>query len=433
MKRKIDYLFQPSDSRMWYIRFQGKPRIERSLGTPDRVQADLLALPLIAEHKARLLAKRPHFTKKWRHELEPGREHAGPDGGKIVATDTLLIHIGHNGNIIKTVPNGGPAFALEGGPLTIHSLARATLDADFGDGPAERPTVATKNGDDELIELYLREQEITGPQEKQMRDTWALWKEICPGVRLKDATRVDGRKLRDHLRTMKGRRGDKVKSSTVMHKIAQLVAACNFAIAEGRLKNINPFSGIARKGDDVSERHPFTDADMKVIWRNLDKLNEADRLLVRVLASTGMRIDEAFQINGEKEPEQGIRYVRIGTKSKASKRRVPFPAVLLPYLPDKIEGRLFAGGKKGSHNASSSRLNPWLREIGFDTEFQPVHALRHRAEDKLRDVKSQVAGFAGIDIRRAVLGQAHGEGAAGTYGDGFPIAVLKRWIDQIGF
>ena len=41
---------------------------------------------------------------------------------------------------------------------------------DFGDGPAERPTVATKNGDDELIEFDLREQENQWTiQEKQMR------------------------------------------------------------------------------------------------------------------------------------------------------------------------------------------------------------------------------------------------------------------------
>ena len=43
--RKTDYLFQRPDSRMWHIRLQGKPRQEYSLRTPDRVQAEILALP----------------------------------------------------------------------------------------------------------------------------------------------------------------------------------------------------------------------------------------------------------------------------------------------------------------------------------------------------------------------------------------------------
>jgi hypothetical protein len=51
MRRKTDYLFLRPGPRNWHIRLQtpGK-RTEKSLGTSDRVQAELLALPLIAEH-----------------------------------------------------------------------------------------------------------------------------------------------------------------------------------------------------------------------------------------------------------------------------------------------------------------------------------------------------------------------------------------------
>ena len=72
MRRKTDYLFLRPGSRNWHIRLQtpGK-RTEHSLGTPDRVQAELLALPLIAEHKGALLAARPHL-EAWDRKLEPG-------------------------------------------------------------------------------------------------------------------------------------------------------------------------------------------------------------------------------------------------------------------------------------------------------------------------------------------------------------------------
>jgi len=419
-----DYLLQRPGSQNWRVRLQdGGKAVEHSLGTPDRALAELRALPLIAAHKEKLLAKRPALTPVWQYELEPGREHAGPDGGKIVANDTLLIHIGHNGNVIKTTPNGRQALQFSGftgKPLTVQNMSR-----DLREAFEPRPTVIPKGGDDDLIELYLRERNITGPQEKQCRETWALFQELNPGVKLKDATRDHGRILVAHLRAMKGRTGLKAKSTTVMHKIAQLCAACNFAIAEGKLR-FNPFAAIASKGKDVTKRLKFTDADMKLIWDNLDSLPASDQLLVRVLASTGMRLDEAFQIDGEEEPEQGIRHVIVGTKTEQSERRVPFPATLLPYLPETVKGRLFSGP---SHNASS-RLNPWLERIGIVSQkantAKSVHSFRHRAKDRLR-----IAQCKPDSLQWAVLGHEKKTVAAG-YGEGYPVTVLKQWIDEIG-
>ena len=48
---------------------------------------------------------------------------------------------------------------------------------------------------------------------------WALFRELCPGVKLKDATRDDGRKLVAHLQE----RGN--KSATIEKKISWLNAA----------------------------------------------------------------------------------------------------------------------------------------------------------------------------------------------------------------
>ena len=52
------------------------------LRTPDHRQAEVLALPMIAEHKAKLLAARPRLEPTWQYQYEPGREHVGPDGGR---------------------------------------------------------------------------------------------------------------------------------------------------------------------------------------------------------------------------------------------------------------------------------------------------------------------------------------------------------------
>ena len=46
-----------------------------------------------------------------------------------------------------------------------------------------------------------------------------------------------------------------------------------------------------------------------------------------------MRLSEAFQIDDEEPKEKGHRFVIVCKKTKQSKRLVPFPAGLLPYLP----------------------------------------------------------------------------------------------------
>src|SRR5271156_4048866 len=135
--RRTDYLFQRPGSRNWHIKLQSaNGRIERSLGTPDRVQAEILALPMIAEHKVKLLEARPRFETVWKHDYEPGREHIGPDGERIIAADRELIHLDSEGRITRRSPNGGTAYQLVGGKLTLRSVVEAITgdQSPFNDG-----------------------------------------------------------------------------------------------------------------------------------------------------------------------------------------------------------------------------------------------------------------------------------------------------------
>src|SRR5437879_2295687 len=118
--------------------------------------------------------------------------------------------------------------------------------------------------------------------------------------------------------------------------------------------------------------------DMKAIKSGLDRLDASDRVLLRLLACTGMRLSEAFEIDGQ-ATEKGIRYVIVGDKTEQSKRRVPLPAGVLAHLPKALKGRLFAG----TVAASSKRLNRFLRDAGIADTRKVVHSLRHRAKDRL--------------------------------------------------
>jgi integrase len=410
--RRTDYLFLRPGSRNWHVKLQSPTgRVERSLGTPDRVQAEILALPMIAEHRVKLLEARPRLETTWQHAYEPDREHIGLDGERVIAADRELIHIDSEGRITRRSPNGGLAHQFVGRQkLTVRSLAEAYTEAFTG----VRPRRQERTADDAIIETYLEHANITGHSERETRAVWALYKQLTDGKPLKDATRDDGRKVVQHFE----RQG--LKSATIQKKITWLNAAVNLAIKESKL-TFNPFSSVVPKRDDKQVRLPLSEADIKNVKRNFSQLDKSDQLLFRLLAATGMRLSEAFEIDGEMK-ERGCRYVIVGHKTPQSHRRVPLPTAMLPHLPKVIDGPLFAGGTP----AASKRLNKFIRRIGIVDKGKVVHSLRHRAQDRLR------AASCPVDYRWALLGHEV-ETVAEGYGEGFPVPLLKRWIDKIGF
>ena len=425
--RKRDYLFKRSGSQYWRVRFQmGGHSIEQSLKTTDRREAELAALPLIAEHKAKLLAMRPRLEPSWVPQYPPGL-HLGPNGERLFATERELHHLDANGAVIRRETNGGPGQKLVNLPMgsvihfgnptrSISELRR--IGPMFDISKMERPTLPTKNGDDAILETYLKHANITGYYEREARNVWALYKTLTNSKPLKDADRDDGRKLVAHFE------GEGLKSATIEKKLGWLNAMANLAIKEGKLK-FNPFASVVPKRDDKQRRLPLTDTDMEEIKRNFALLSESDQLLVRLLASTGMRLSEAFEIDGE-EKEKSCRYVVVGRKTKQSLRRVPLPTAVLPFLPKTITGPLFPRTTLAPPDAASKRLNRFLDDCGIADRRKVVHSLRHRAQDRLR------AAGCPEDIRWAILGHEEETVAAG-YGEGFPVPLLRKWIDKIDF
>jgi len=414
-KRKISYLFLRPDSQNWHVRLQSPGgRIEKSLGTPDRAQAEILAMPYIQQHKMQLLKAKPgQVAWRWRPPFtfgEGAQDYAAQVEAlgfvtpfKQITVDGRELIILNSGAVVRKEPNG--EFALVAVPSVREQKAIARQDQRTATSP-----------DDALIETYLKHKNITGYFEREARAVWALYKQLTNSKPLKDASRDDGRKLVDYYEKQD------LKSASIQKKLGWMIAAVNLAIDEGKLK-FNPFSSIVRDRDDKQRRLPLSETDIRNLKRNLDQLDEADQLLFRVLASTGCRLSEAFEIDGEMK-EGGCRYIIVGRKTDQSLRRVPLPAALLPFLPRKIEGQLFKAEPRG---ATSKRLMRFLRAVvGIDDPRKVVHSLRHRAQDRLR------AAGCPEDLRWAILGHEEETVAAG-YGEGFPVPLLKRWIDKIGF
>lgn len=411
-KRKYahDYLYQRAGSKHWYVKLRSPDGwVEKSLRTPDFAEAKIAASPMIAEHQAKLLAARPRLELAWRHEYEPNREHVAADGRRLLATDRELFYLDSDGRVTARVTNGEPEWRIMNLERRL-GIPYAPVEIT----EAKRPVLARPNNDDAIIETYIRHANVTGYYEREARSVWVLYKTLTDNKPLAEATHDDGRKLVAHFESQG------IKSATIKKKLGWLTAAVNLAIKEDRLTR-NPFSGVVPKRDDSEQRLPLSDVDVRKVKRNLARLDDSDQVLLRLLACTGMRLSEAFEINSD-ATERGCRYVIVGTKTEQSQRRVPLPAGVQPYLPKAIKARLF----KGDARAASKRLNRFLDDIGIADPRKVVHSLRHRAQDRLR------AAGCPEDVRWAILGHEEKTVAAG-YGVGFPVPLLKRWIDRIGF
>ena len=307
-------------------------------------------------------------------------------------------------------------------------------DAAYGEAPS-RPKAPTKNGDDGILETYLTHNNLSNHFRREAEATWAIYKSLI-GKPLKDATRDDGRKLAKHFADAGN------KSATIAKKLGWLRAACELAIGEKKL-SLNPFVEVIPKtkdklrlGHSQRTRWRFAKPSRTRPVNCSSKLSDSDQLLFRLLACTGMRLSEAFQINGE-QTEDDVRFVVVGTKTDASLRRVPLPSALLPL--DKIIGSLFVAepSMELAAKAASKRLNDFIDDCGLTDPALVVHSLRHRAARRMRragvpkEIRRAIGGWVGGETEDASEEENYGVEDAGDKGYAMP--RLKEAIDRIGF
>jgi hypothetical protein len=172
MTRKTDYLFQRPGSSNWWIKLQspGK-RVEKSLGTRDKKEAEIIALPLIARHKAALLAARPRMETVWRYEYEPSADmQDASNGERVFASATELKFYGPDGKLLRTTPNGGPAFQI----VNLENRLGLTFPVPIEVTEEEKARAKPKTDDDKVLETYIEHRKITGYIEREARDVGAI-------------------------------------------------------------------------------------------------------------------------------------------------------------------------------------------------------------------------------------------------------------------
>src|SRR4051812_17754265 len=414
MARK--YLFRRPGSQNVWIRFQypkgsGFKTHAQSLGTANMREAEILALPLIQEHKLNLLeaqnrhgvmiaGRRTRRVKvagfKW---LYPLGDTTNDDGTRTVATEKTVLIL-KDGQVIREADNDlriVPTFRFDPKPDKDQRPSKPDLD-------------------DAVLSAWVAHRKLGKSVESDARQAMKLFRTICQKP-LTACTRVDGKKLV----TLLEESGNKDK--TVAKKIGYLSAAVNLAIDDEHL-TVNPFSKVIPKITDETERLPLSDEDMALVREHLQELRAEDQLLWNWLARTGMRLDEPFQIT-EEHREAGIRFVIVGSKTASSKRRIPIPTAMLALLPAKITGSLFTDRS----DVAGKWLRHFLRRLGImhDSEKgtgdkrKVLHGLRHRAKDRLRAVACP------LDLQYELLGHEE-QTVAASYGRGSPLPVLREWV-----
>ncbi|CAX25029.1 putative integrase [Methylorubrum extorquens DM4] len=409
MPKSVGYLYKKRDSTNWWIKLQypastGRPMVRKSLGTADRIEAEIIALPMIQQHKRDLYFLRQNVTRKLQVGAVRTRYPLGDstlaDGTKVFATQMTAVLI-RDGVLVAQEDN----FLLD-----LTDVTR-TFDPEEAAKPKPEPV----DNDLALLDEYLRFKghDPESAYAAEARSTWAEFKAFTGGKLIKDCDRTNGRAYVAFLR------GKDLKTATVVKRVNFLAAPINHANETGDLKG-NPFFKVVDHKDDKLERLCFDADDMALANAHmLPKLGKDERLMWLILAATGMRHSEAFAIR-EEFREDGIRYVRVGKKTDSSKRRVPLPDCLLPHLPAKITGPLFED--PNLKNISKNLLRAVRRGVTKDKR-KVVYSLRHRVHTRLREIGCPQ------DIQKEIVG--HKNGDHGNYGT-FALRTLKPWIDQIG-
>lgn len=424
--------------------FGGKRRFKRSMGTPDFRLAEINAADLVAKYRIIMFSHRQKreyamAVAKWatlekpedalhllqktpdkNEEVSFPRQY--PDGlqtidGQQAYVDGATVNfLDHKGLKVRTGEN--PVVVLR----TIHGI---TDRQDAGAFLNYNPEIVVPkkfrpkppNPDDAIIERYITHAGLKGFLEREARAMWVLYKEIVD-VPLEKASAEDGRKIVSHLEAKGNMRG------TIQKKIGWLNAAVNHDINTNRDSKLrfNPFSHVLpkKKREDEVKRPPLSEDDMEACYKHMDSLSETDQLLWFLLAKTGMRLSEAFEIEKDEiEAVSKIRYVRVGSKTDQSDRRIPLPDH--PLLPKRITGPLFQGGSP----AASKRLNRFIdRALGDGSSVKVVHSLRHRMKDILRQFRATK------DVQNGILGHEDKTVADG-YGRGLPMKDLLPYIEAV--
>ena len=228
-----------------------------------------------------------------------------------------------------------------------------------------------------------------------------------------------------------------LSSSSVKRVFSTIRAVVNLSIRENGLGITNPFAGTFIPDDhNKVKREPIPAEKITAIQHLCREMDDEPRWLIALISDTGMRLAEASGLLSEDiRLDTEIPHINLhehpwrSLKTSSSQRKIPLMgASLWAATRIKEQNPTFAFPKycneqKCNSNSASAALNKWLKPRVPDNCV--IHSFRHSMRDRLRAVECP------SDIIDAIGGWST-DGVGQSYGKGYDLNVLGRWMEKIG-
>ncbi len=225
---------------------------------------------------------------------------------------------------------------------------------------------------------------------------------------------------------------------TIKRVFGSIRSIINLAIKEQGLGCQNAFSGtFMPDGLPVTKRRPIPIADIHKIQQKCRDQDDELRWIIALLSDTGMRLGEAIGLLRSDIVLDGDNsYIDLKPhpwrrlKTPGSKRQIPLVGsslwaakrALTQQTDSEFAFPKYCSDEGHKTNSASAALNKWLK--ANSPEGCVVHSFRHSMRDRLRaiecpfDVIDQIGGWSTA-------------GVGSSYGNGYSVEVLGRWIAKI--
>lgn len=253
--------------------------------------------------------------------------------------------------------------------------------------------------------------------------------DVCGDKDITSYSKADANAFRDSL-IERGLAG-----SSITRVFGTVRSVINFAASEVGVDMSNPFGRVYydRKAG-VEDRAPLSVAAIRTMQAECRNLDDDLRWLVALVSDTGMRLAEAAGLmKADLKIDDPIPHVVIQEhpwrrlKTAGSSRRVPLVGASL-WAASRILGNnedssyafpRYNKAETTNANSASAALNKWIKTQ--TDEKGTMHSLRHSMRDRLRavecpaDIVDQIGGW-------------QTEGVGHSYGSGYPLEVLAKWM-----
>ena len=245
-------------------------------------------------------------------------------------------------------------------------------------------------------------------------------------------TRQDALQFRDWL-VARGLTG-----SSITRNFSYLKAVINFALSEYALDVRNPFVGIYHdRSAGVLVRKPILIDAIRNVQSECRAIDDDMRWLIALISDTGMRLAEGTGLLKEDLVglDTDLPYVLVtkhpwrNLKTVSSERKIPLVGEALWAARRIIEADTasdfafprYNRASTTSANSASAALNKWLKQ--YVPAGGTMHSFRHSMRDRLRAVQCPA------DITDQIGGWTT-DGVGQGYGSGYPMSVLKEWLEK---